>query len=147
MLSRSVNKHGRHSQLIATRWAIFIEVLPRMLPTKFRLIRQRGFRGEDFLEINQSEAKIACGGHVYLWSQPDPLTNMADTVNSFFSLADLIKSSTLKPLCQMNRNLVGSIWQVLYKDWSLSQRRRFVRNQPITIKNGLWWPCLLTDRN
>jgi hypothetical protein len=42
---------------------------------------------------------------------------MADTVNSFFSLADLKKSSTLKPLCQMNRNLVGSIWQVLYKDW------------------------------
>jgi hypothetical protein len=23
-------------------------------------------RGEDFLEINQSEAKIACGGHVCL---------------------------------------------------------------------------------
>jgi hypothetical protein len=39
-------------------------------------------------------------------------------INSFFSLADLKKSSTLKPLCQMNRNLVGSIWQVLYKDWS-----------------------------
>jgi hypothetical protein len=24
-----------------------------------------GFRGEDFLEINQSETRIACGGHVY----------------------------------------------------------------------------------
>jgi len=24
-----------------------------------------GFRGEDFLEINQSEIRIACGGHVY----------------------------------------------------------------------------------
>jgi hypothetical protein len=35
-----------------------------MLPMKFRLIRQRGFRGEDILEINQLEAKIACGGHV-----------------------------------------------------------------------------------
>jgi hypothetical protein len=23
----------------------------------------RGFRGEDFLEINQSEARIVCGGH------------------------------------------------------------------------------------
>jgi hypothetical protein len=23
-----------------------------------------GFRGEDFLEINQSEKRIACGGHV-----------------------------------------------------------------------------------
>jgi hypothetical protein len=34
-----------------------------MLPTKFRFIWQSGFR-EDFLEINQSETKIACGGHI-----------------------------------------------------------------------------------
>ena len=27
------------------------------------------------------------------------------------------------------------------------QRRRFFRNQPIKNKNGLWQPCLLTDRN
>jgi hypothetical protein len=28
------------------------------------------------------------------------------------------------------------------------QRRRFFfRNQPIQNKNGLWWPCLLTDRD
>jgi hypothetical protein len=27
------------------------------------------------------------------------------------------------------------------------QRGRFFRNQPIKNKNGLWWPCLLTDRN
>jgi hypothetical protein len=25
---------------------------------------QSGFRGEDFLEINQSETRIACDGHV-----------------------------------------------------------------------------------
>jgi hypothetical protein len=24
-----------------------------------------GFRGEDFLEIDQSETRIACGGHIY----------------------------------------------------------------------------------
>jgi hypothetical protein len=35
----------------------FIEELPRMLPTKFRFIWQSGFRGEDFLEINQSETR------------------------------------------------------------------------------------------
>ena len=40
----------------------------------------------------------------------DPLTNMATTGNSCFWLADLKKSSTLKPLGQMNRNLVGSIY-------------------------------------
>ena len=27
------------------------------------------------------------------------------------------------------------------------QRRRFLRNQPIRNKNGLWWPCLLTNRD
>jgi hypothetical protein len=35
-----------------------------MLPTKFRLNWPRGFRGEDFLEIDQSETRIAYGGHV-----------------------------------------------------------------------------------
>jgi hypothetical protein len=35
-----------------------------MLPTKFQFIWQSGFRGEDSLEINQSETRIACGGHV-----------------------------------------------------------------------------------
>ena len=41
---------------------------------------------------------------------PDPLTNMAAIGNSCFWLADLKKSSPLKPLRQMNRNLVGSIY-------------------------------------
>ena len=27
------------------------------------------------------------------------------------------------------------------------QRKFFFRNQPIRIKNCLWWPCLLTDQN
>jgi hypothetical protein len=36
-----------------------------MLPTRFRFIWPSGFRGIDFfLEINQSETGIACGGHV-----------------------------------------------------------------------------------
>jgi hypothetical protein len=37
-----------------------------MLSTKFQFIRESGFR-EDFLEINQSETRIACGGHVCQW--------------------------------------------------------------------------------
>jgi hypothetical protein len=41
---------------------------------------------------------------------PDPLTNMAAIGNSCFWLADFFKSSLLKPLGQMNRNLVGSIY-------------------------------------
>jgi len=35
-----------------------------MLPTKFRLIWLGSFRGEDFLDIDQSETRIACGDHV-----------------------------------------------------------------------------------
>jgi hypothetical protein len=38
--------------------------ISRMLPTKFRFIWPSGFREEDFLEINQSETRMACGGQV-----------------------------------------------------------------------------------
>jgi hypothetical protein len=34
-----------------------------MLPSKFQFILPSGYRGEDFLEINQSETRIVCGGH------------------------------------------------------------------------------------
>jgi hypothetical protein len=35
-----------------------------MFPTKFPFIWPSGFRGEEFLEINQSETRIAYGGNV-----------------------------------------------------------------------------------
>ena len=38
-----------------------------MLPTKFRFIWSSGFRGEDFLEINQSETRIAYGGEMSMF--------------------------------------------------------------------------------
>jgi hypothetical protein len=38
--------------------------ISRVLPTKFRFIWPSGFREEDFLEINQSETRMACGGQV-----------------------------------------------------------------------------------
>jgi hypothetical protein len=46
---------------ISTKSAIFIDNLPKMLPTMSRFIWQSGFRVEDFLEINQSETRIALG--------------------------------------------------------------------------------------
>jgi hypothetical protein len=46
---------------MGTKFVLFIDDLPRMLPTKLRLIWQRGFRGDNFLEINQSETRIVCG--------------------------------------------------------------------------------------
>jgi hypothetical protein len=35
-----------------------------MLPTKFQFVWLGGFRGEDFLEIDQSETRTAGGGDV-----------------------------------------------------------------------------------
>ena len=53
--------------------------------------------------------------------RPDPLTNMASICISCVWLVNFInkKSSPLKPLDQMNRNLVWSIYgKVFYKDYS-----------------------------
>jgi hypothetical protein len=55
--------YGRSSLKIAYFVPIRYQT-PRMIPTKFRFIWQSGFKGEDFLEINQSETRIVCGGHV-----------------------------------------------------------------------------------
>ena len=41
-----------------------IENLPYKFSTKFQFVWDSGFRGEDFLEINQSETTMACGGNV-----------------------------------------------------------------------------------
>jgi hypothetical protein len=110
----------------------------------------------DFLEINQSEKRIACGGHV------------AATGDSCFWLADFLYSSPLKLLGQMNRNLVGSIY-----GWSSIKSAHFVpiywqtrcflpsfrsfgqavseenifSNRTIRNKNCLWRPCLSMDRD
>jgi hypothetical protein len=77
----------------------------------------------------------------------DPLPNMAATGNSCFWLADLKKSSPLKPLGQMNRNLVGSIYgrsslksahfvMIHYQTWPL--QAILVSDWPI-FKNLLLW--------
>jgi hypothetical protein len=44
---------------MGTKCAVLIDDLPRMLPTKFWFIWLSGFRREEFLEINQSETRIA----------------------------------------------------------------------------------------
>jgi hypothetical protein len=75
---------------------------------------------------------------------PNPLTNMATTGNSCFWLADLNKFSPLKPLSQMNWNLIGSIynlWKVLYKDCSFCLNPL---TNMATVGNSCFW---LADLN
>ena len=102
---------------IRTKWTIFIDDLPRMLPTKFRFIWQSGFREEDFLEINQSETRIAFGGHV----------------------GQRIRTKWAIFIKDIPRMLPNQVSIHLAKRF---QRRRFFRNQPIRNKNCLWQPCL-----
>ena len=57
---------GSHvCQQIGTKLAIFIKDFPRMLPTiSFDSFGQAVSEETIFLEINQSETSITCGGHV-----------------------------------------------------------------------------------
>jgi hypothetical protein len=59
------------------------------------------FQRRRFLEIDQSETRIAC--------RPDPLTSMPPQAILVSDLLISKKSSPLKPLGQMNRNLAGNI--------------------------------------
>ena len=59
---------GDHvSNRIGTKWAIFIEDLPRMLPTKFRFIWSSGFREEDFFLNRPIRNKNCLWRHVCKW--------------------------------------------------------------------------------
>jgi hypothetical protein len=60
---------GHDSCNLTSDWLVFLcnltcDWLVFLLPTKFRFIWQLSFKGEDFLEINQSETRICCDGHV-----------------------------------------------------------------------------------
>jgi hypothetical protein len=91
--------------------------------------------------------KVLCNDDSF---RPDPLTNMVATSDSCFWLADFIKSSPLKLLSKMNRNLVGSncgrssitiahFISICWQTWS--PQTILVSDWPIS-NNLLLWNCL-----
>jgi hypothetical protein len=80
------------------------------------------------------------------------LTNMATTGNSCFWLADIKKSSSLKPIGQMNRNLVGSIYErssikMLILSWSVYKHGLHRSDWSISKKSSPLKPLSQVNRN
>ena len=93
-----------------------------MLPDEFRFIWTSGlYRGEDSLEINQSETRIACGGHVCLRM----VTKLANSIEA---------------LPRMLPTMFQFIWLSGFRG------DNFLEINQSENKNCLWQPCLLTDR-
>ena len=80
------------------------------------------FQRRRFLEINQSETRIACGRRV--------CQRIRTTLTLF-----------IEDLQRMLPTKFRFIWP------SGVRGEYFFRNQPIRYKNCLWRPCLLTDRD
>ena len=99
--------------------AIFIEDLPQMLPTKFRIVWPSGFRGEDFQKSTNQKQELP--GHV---------------CKQIGTKLALFKED--RP--QMLPTKFGSLGQAVSEEKNLLI-------QPIRNKSRLWWPCLLTDRD
>ena len=92
-----------------------------MVPTKFRFIWPSGFRGEDFFKSANQKQELTVAGMF---------------VNGLGRNSNLYRGPSIDATYKISVHLGKRF-----------QRRRFFRNQPIKNKNGLWWPCLLTDRN
>jgi hypothetical protein len=73
-----------------------------MLPTKFRFIWPSGFRGEDILEIGQSQTRIACSGHCLLMDWDE--------------MSNLYRGPSIDASCQVSVHLAKRF-----------QRRRFLK--------------------
>ena len=109
-----VNRSGQHEQFyrgpsIDASYQVSVHLAKR-------------FQRRRFLEIDQSETRIACGGHVCEWIW---------TKWAIF----------IEDLPRMLPTKFRFIWPSSFRGEDL------FRNQPIRNKNGLCRPCLLMDRD
>ena len=134
------------------------------------------FQGRRFLEIDQSETRIACGSYIYvcLLTNRDEMSNhySGSSIDASYQVSVHLvkwfqrrrffrnrpirnKNCLWRPSLLTNRDEMSNLYrgpsihafyQISVHSGKRFQRRLF-RNQPIRNKNGLWWPCLLTDRN
>ena len=131
------------------------------------------FQRRRFLEIDQSETRIASGGHVVNGSERNQhslqMTAHRYFLPSFGSFGKAVseekifrnqpireKNCLWQPYLVMDREEmsnsyrgppIDASYQVSVHQAKRFQRRRLYRNQPIRNKNCLWQPCLLTDRD
>ena len=144
-----------------------------MLPTKFRIIWQSGFREEDFQkQTNQKQESpvvamfVNGSGQNELSLQRTFHRCFLPSFGSFGKVVSEVKIFRNRPIRNKNcmwwpclltdrdemNNLhrghsIDASYQVSVHLAKRFQSRRFFRNQPIRKKNFLWWPCLLMDRN
>ena len=167
-LIRNKKCGGHICQQIGTKCALLITGHPQLLPTKCPFIWPSSFRGNNFLEIDQS-----CDGHVSKCLGDNEHSSkrtfhryFLPSVGSFgkaVSEGKIFQKSTNEkqelPVVAMFSNGSKQIFQSLQRTFhrcflpsfgSFGQvvlEEKIFKNQPIRNKNCLWLPCLLMDRD
>jgi hypothetical protein len=145
-----------------------------MLSTKFQFIRESGFRGEDSFRNqpirNRNDLWWPCLltdreeiSNLYRWHSIDASYHVSVHFCQAVSEEKIFKNRPIReknclwrPCLSMDRDNMSNLYREPSIDASYQisvhlikrfQRGRFFRNQPIKNKNGLWRPCLLTDRD
>ena len=143
-----------------------------MLLTKFHIIWPSGFRGNAVLEINKKQelpmiAMFVNGSnrneqfpqrtfHRCFLASFGPFGQDVSEQKIFRNRPIINKNCLWQPCLLMDRDKMSNLYREPSIDASYQvsvhlakrfQRRRFFKNQPISNKNCLRWPCLLTDRD
>ena len=103
------------------------------------------FQSRRFLEIDQSETRIACCSHILLMDR-DKMSNVyrEPSIDASYQISE-DKNFKNQPI----RNKSHLWWPCLLtdRDEMGNLYRGPLKNQPIRNKNCMWWPCLITDRD